>query len=62
MANALGVDVGESTEELVDIELHLKVWHGGLHLVKVSGCPVDGFGNVFLNQVEVDFILLQAIY
>lgn len=62
MADALGVDVGESAEELVDIELDFEVWHGGLHLIEISRGPVDSFGDVFLNQVEVDFILLQAIY
>lgn len=58
MADALGVYVGESAEELVDVELDLKDRHGGLHLVEVSGRTVDGLWNEFLDQIEIDLILL----
>lgn len=58
MADSLRVDVREGAEELVDVELHFEDRHGGLHLVEEAGCPVDGFGDVFLNQVQIHLILL----
>ena len=58
MADALRVDVCEGTEELVDVELDFEGWHGRLHLVEISRSPVDGFRDIFLYEVEVDFILL----
>ena len=61
MADALRVDVGESAEELVNVELDFEDWHGRLHLVEVSGCAVDCLWNEFLDQVEVDLILLVLV-
>lgn len=58
VADSLRVDVGERTEELVDVQLDLQNWHGGLHLVEVAGGPVHGFGNELEHQVEVDLIFL----
>lgn len=58
MADALGVYVGQSPEELVDVELHLKNRHSGLHLVEVSRSAVHRLRNILLHQVEVNFILL----
>ena len=51
--------VGEGAEELVDVELDLEYGHGSLHLVEVARGSVDGLGDVFLDQVEVDLVLLQ---
>lgn len=62
MADALRVYVGESSEELVCVQLDLEDGHGGLHLVEVARGAVDGLGDVLLDQVEVDLILLgQAV-
>jgi hypothetical protein len=58
MADALGVNVCESAEELVDVKLDFEDWHGRLHLVEISRGPVDRLRDVFLYEVEVDFILL----
>ncbi len=58
MANALRMDVGEGTEKLVNVELDLEDGHGGLHLVEESRSSVNSLGNEFLDQVEVDLILL----
>lgn len=58
MADALGVDVGEGAEKLVDVELNLENWHGSLHLVEVSGSTVDSFWHKLLHEIEVNFILL----
>ena len=58
MADALRMNICEGTEELVDVELDFENWHGCLHLVEISRCPVDGLGDKFLYEVEVDFILL----
>ena len=62
MADALRVYVCEGTEELVDVELDFKNWHGCLHLVEISGCSVDGLRDIFLYKIEVDFILLPKSY
>jgi hypothetical protein len=58
VADALRVDVGERAEELVDVELDFEDRHDRLHLVEVARSPVDGFGDEFEDQVEVDFVLL----
>ena len=58
MADALRVYVCKGTEELVDVKLDFENWHGCLHLVEVSGSPVDSLWDVFLYEIEVDFILL----
>lgn len=34
MANTLRMDIGKSTEKLVDIQLDLQDWHGGLHFIE----------------------------
>jgi hypothetical protein len=52
------VYVGKGAEELVDVELDFEYGHGGLHLVEVAGGAVDGLGDVLLDQVEVDLVLL----
>lgn len=61
VADALRVDVGESAEKLVNVELDLKDWHGGLHLVEISRRAVDGLWNEFLDQVEVNLVLLVGV-
>ena len=54
------VDVGKRTEELVNVELDFQHGHGGLHLVEVPGCSVNGFWDIFENEVQVHFIFLQS--
>jgi hypothetical protein len=61
MADALRVDVGKGSEELVDVELNLENWHSSLHLVEISRSPVDSLGDIFLHQVKVDLILLPSV-
>ena len=61
MTNALGMYVCEGTEELVDVELDFKDWHGRLHLVKISRGTVNSLGDIFLYKVEVDLILLPDL-
>ena len=61
VADALRMDVGESAEELVNVQLDLEDWHGRLHLVEVPRCAVDGLWNEFLDQVEVYLILLVLV-
>jgi hypothetical protein len=58
MTDALRMDVGEGTEKLIDVELDFKVWHESLELVEVTGSTVDCLGNVFEDQIEVDFVFL----
>ena len=59
MADALRVNVRERAEQLVDVEFHLEDRHDGLHLVEVARGAVDGLGNEFEYEVEVDFVLLR---
>lgn len=58
VADALRVDVGQSSEELVGVEFDLEYRHGGLVLVEEPGGAVHSFGNELLDQVQVDLILL----
>lgn len=58
VADALGMDVGEGPEKLVDVQLDLENWHSGLHLVEKSRGSVDGLGDEFLHQVEIYLIFL----
>lgn len=58
VTDALGVNVGQGAEELVDVKLNLQHRHGCLHLVEVSRRPVDGLRDVFEDKVEVHFIFL----
>ena len=59
MTDALRVDVGKRAEQLVDIELDLENRHGGLHLIEIARCAVDGLRNELLDEIEVDFIFLR---
>lgn len=58
MANALGVDVGECPEQLIDVQLDFENWHGRLHLVEEARGSVDRLRHELLNEVEIHFILL----
>jgi hypothetical protein len=59
VADSLRVNVGQGTEELVDVELYFEYWHGRLYLVEISRSAVDCLGHIFLHQVQVDFVLLR---
>lgn len=58
MTDTLGVNVGQGSEELVDVQLDLQRGHGGLHFIEKTRGPIDGLRNKFLDQVEIDLILL----
>ena len=58
MADPLRVDVGERTEQLVNVELDLKNGHDRLHLVEVARSAVNGLRNEFEHEIEVDLVLL----
>lgn len=60
MANTLGVNVGQGSEELVDVQLDLQRGHSGLHFIEKTRCPIDSLRNEFLDQVEIDLILLRS--
>ena len=60
MADALGVDVGEGAEKLVNVEFDFEDGHGGLELVEVSRGSIDSLWHVLLDEVEVYFILLRC--
>ena len=55
------MDIGQRSEELVNVQFDFEYWHGGLHLVEVTGGSVDGFGDVFEDEVEVNFIFLMQL-
>lgn len=52
------MDVGQGSEELVNVELDLENGHGRLHLVEEPRCSVDGLGDKLLNKVEINFVFL----
>ena len=58
VADALGVNIGKRPEQLVYVELDFEDWHGRLHLVEETRCSVHGLGNEFLDQVQVNLVLL----
>ena len=58
MADSLRVNVGERTEQLVDVELNLENGHNRLHFVEVARSAVNGLGNELEHEVEVDLVLL----
>lgn len=60
MTDALRVDIGKSTEQLINIELDFEDRHGSLHLVEKSRSSVNCLGDKFLHQIEVYFIFLRG--
>lgn len=61
MADALRVNVCKGSEELVDVQLDFQSGHGRLHLVEKARGPIDSFGNKLLNEIEINFILLEGL-
>lgn len=61
MADALGVDIGQGSEKLVDEQLDLENWHGSLHLVEEARRTIDRFRHKLLYQVQVDLIFLLVV-
>lgn len=59
MADALGMDVREGSEELIDEKLDLEDRHDSLHFVEVAGGAVNSLRDKFENEVEVNLIFLQ---
>ena len=53
-----GMYVREGSEKLVHVQLDLKHWHGLLQLDVVARSAIYSLWDVFLNEVEVDFIFL----
>jgi hypothetical protein len=56
------VNVGERAEQLVNVQLDLENGHGCLHLIKVARCAVDGFGNEFEHEIEVNLVFLSSLH
>ena len=52
------MDVGQRSEELVDVQLDFEDRHGSLHLVEISRSSIDCLWDVLEDKIEVDFILL----
>ena len=59
MADALGVDICQGTEELVNIKLDLQHWHRRFELVEIPRRPIHRFRHILKNEIQVDFILLR---
>lgn len=53
------MNVRKRAEELVDVELDFEDGHDGLHLVEVARGTIDGLGDEFKYEVEVDFVFLR---
>lgn len=54
------MDVRQSSEKLVNVEFNFKDRHRRLHLVEESGGSVDSLRDKFLNEIQVNFILLES--
>ncbi len=52
------MDVGQRSEELIDVQLDLEDRHGSLHLVEISRSSIDCLWDVLEDEIEVDFVLL----
>jgi hypothetical protein len=61
MADALRVNVGQRSEQLINVEFDFEYGHGLLQLAKVSRGAVDCLWDIFKNEVEVDFISLLRV-
>lgn len=61
MANALRVNVGEGSEELIDVELDFQDGHRRFHLVEETRRAIHGFGDEFLDEIEVDLVFLCRV-
>jgi hypothetical protein len=61
VADALGMDIGQGAEELIDVQLDLENRHGRLHFVEESRSSVDSLGHKLLHQVQVDLVLLHIV-
>jgi hypothetical protein len=55
------MDVCQRAEELVDVKFDLQDRHDSLHLVEISRSTVDGLGDIFEDQVEIDLVSLCLI-
>ena len=53
------MDVGERTEELVDVDLYFQYRHCSLQLVEEARCSVDSLRDEFEHEVQVYFFLLH---
>jgi hypothetical protein len=60
VAYSLRMDVGQRAEQLVDVQLDLEHGHDGLELAEVSRGAIDGFRDVFQDQVQVDLVSLRG--
>lgn len=61
VADALGMYVRKRSEELVDVQLDFENRHRCFHLVEITRSSVDGLGNEFEDEVEVDFVFLAGV-
>jgi hypothetical protein len=59
MTDSNRVDVGKRSEELIHVQLDLKHGHRLFELGIVPACAVHGLRNVFLDEIEVNFVLLR---
>lgn len=59
MADTKSMNIGETPEQLVHVQLDLKHWHCLLNLGVVTGGTVDGLWDILEDKVEIDLILLK---
>lgn len=60
VTNALRVNVGQTAEQLVHVQLDEHDGNALLALGVLSGHLVDGLGDVFQHEIEVNLVLLLA--
>lgn len=58
VADANTVDIGKRTEELVHVQFDLEHGHGLFEFRIMATGTVNGFGNIFKNKIEINFVFL----
>ena len=61
MADSFGMDIGDSSHELVGVELDDETGHHLFHLKVLLHHSVGGVGDVVHHNVKIDFIRLVSI-
>jgi len=58
VADTNTVDIGKRTEELVHVQFDLEHGHGLFEFRIMATGTVNGFGNIFKNKIEINFVFL----
>jgi len=59
MADSERMDIGQTSEQLIHVQLDLEHGHCLLDLGVVARCTIDRLWDIFEHEIEENFILLQ---